>query len=295
MKMNIIIGGFASSAVIFASAFIYSTAPGAQAAENPVEVVYVDRVVEHTVYVKLPADTVLDPEAIFADSSTAERKCLALNIYFESRGESQVGQEFIGWVTLNRVLNTEFPNDICAVVWQDGQFSWTKDGKSDKPAEPAAWATAQTIADQLLLSARKLRRKQIFLPHHIEPVEHITHQRPAFRAFDVLIQERCLDVFVHIEFVDEVVLLKHKANKLAVKLGALLLFHLVDGFAQKLKFALVETVEHAQNVQQGRFSGTRRPHDGNKFALFHFEVHIVEQENPAAVYLYPFTEVSDLK
>jgi spore germination cell wall hydrolase CwlJ-like protein len=152
MKMNIIIGGFASSAVIFASAFIYSTAPGAQAAENPVEVVYVDRVVEHTVYVKLPADTVLDPEAIFADSSTAERKCLALNIYFESRGESQVGQEFIGWVTLNRVLNTEFPNDICAVVWQDGQFSWTKDGKSDKPAEPAAWATAQTIADQLLLS-----------------------------------------------------------------------------------------------------------------------------------------------
>ena len=94
----------------------------------------------------------LDPEAIFADSTTAERKCLALNIYFESRGESQVGQEFIGWVTLNRVLNTEFPNDICAVVWQDGQFSWTKDGKSDKPAEPAAWATAQAIADQLLLS-----------------------------------------------------------------------------------------------------------------------------------------------
>ena len=152
MKMNIIIGGFASSAVIFASAFIYSTAPGAQAAVNPVEVVYIDRVVERTVYVKLPADPVLDPEAIFADSSTAERKCLALNIYFESRGESQVGQEFIGWVTLNRVLNTEFPNDICAVVWQDGQFSWTKDGKSDKPAEPAAWATAQAIADQLLLS-----------------------------------------------------------------------------------------------------------------------------------------------
>jgi spore germination cell wall hydrolase CwlJ-like protein len=152
MKMSTIIGGFASSAVIFASAFIYSTAPGAQAAENPVEVVYVDRVVEHTVYVKLPADPVLDPEAIFADSSTAERKCLALNIYFESRGESQVGQEFIGWVTLNRVLNSDFPNDICAVVWQDGQFSWTKDGKSDKPAEPAAWATAQTIADQLLLS-----------------------------------------------------------------------------------------------------------------------------------------------
>ena len=152
MKMNIIIGGFASSAVIFASAFIYSTAPGAQAAENPVEVVYIDRVVERTVYVKLPADPMLDPEAIFADSTTAERKCLALNIYFESRGESQVGQEFIGWVTLNRVLNTEFPNDICAVVWQDGQFSWTKDGKSDKPAEPAAWATAQAIADQLLLS-----------------------------------------------------------------------------------------------------------------------------------------------
>ena len=152
MKMSTIIGGFASSAVIFASAFIYSAAPKAQAAENPVKVVYVDRVVEHTVYFKLPADPEPDLEAIFADSSTAERKCLALNIYFESRGESHVGQEFIGWVTLNRVISNEFPNDICAVVWQDGQFSWTKDGKSDKPAEPEAWAAAQTIADQLLLS-----------------------------------------------------------------------------------------------------------------------------------------------
>lgn len=152
MKMSTIIGGFASSAVIFASAFIYSTAPRAEAAENPVKVVYVDRVVEHTVYVKLPADPEPNLEAIFADSDTAERKCLALNIYFESRGESHVGQEFIGWVTLNRVISNEFPNDICTVVWQDGQFSWTKDGKSDKPAELEAWATAQTIADQLLLS-----------------------------------------------------------------------------------------------------------------------------------------------
>ena len=152
MKLSTLIGGFASSAVIFASAFIYSTAPRAEAAENPVKVVYVDRVVEHTVYVKIPADPEPNLEAIFAESTTAERKCLALNIYFESRGESHVGQEFIGWVTLNRVLNTEFPNDICAVVWQDGQFSWTKDGKSDKPAELEAWATAQTIADQLLLS-----------------------------------------------------------------------------------------------------------------------------------------------
>jgi spore germination cell wall hydrolase CwlJ-like protein len=153
MKMITILGGVASSAVIFASAFIYSTAERANAAVEPIEVVYVDRVltveVERVVTVPVPARGA-DPEAIFADATDEERLCLAKNIYFEARGESLLGQEFVAWVTLNRVQNSDFPNDICAVIWQSRQFSWTHDGKSDEPKAGAAWTTAQMIADDVI-------------------------------------------------------------------------------------------------------------------------------------------------
>jgi hypothetical protein len=97
MKMSYIVGGVASSAVILASAFIYGTAPKAEAAVPEKEIVYVERVVEKIVTV--PAPEPADPEAIFADISDKDRECLALNVYFESRGESQIGQEFVAWVT----------------------------------------------------------------------------------------------------------------------------------------------------------------------------------------------------
>ena len=150
MTMSYIIGGVASSAVILASAFIHGTAPKAVAAVPEKEIVYVERVVEKIVTVTIPIP--VDPEAIFADASKEDRYCLAQNMYFESRGESQVGQEFVAWVTLNRVMDLDFPNDICSVVWQDSQFSWTHDGKSDVPTDPDAWAQAQAIAEEVLLA-----------------------------------------------------------------------------------------------------------------------------------------------
>lgn len=72
--------------------------------------------------------------------------CLAENIYFEARGESRLGRMAVAWVTLNRVNDPNFPNTICEVVWEDGQFSWTHDGKSDKPSDPTAWMDAQITA-----------------------------------------------------------------------------------------------------------------------------------------------------
>ena len=72
--------------------------------------------------------------------------CLALNIYHEARGESSVGQLAVGMVTLNRVKSDRYPNTICKVVWQRGQFSWTHDGKSDRPYNKTAWKQSQVIA-----------------------------------------------------------------------------------------------------------------------------------------------------
>lgn len=73
--------------------------------------------------------------------------CLATNIYHEARGESIEGKFAVGHVTLNRVQNERYPNDICGVVYQAElrenwkgnmvprrhrcQFSWFCDGRSD--------------------------------------------------------------------------------------------------------------------------------------------------------------------
>ena len=80
-------------------------------------------------------------------------RCLALNIYFEARGESEQGQHAVGHVVMNRVANQHFPDTICEVVQQGGeqqlhrcQFSWWCDGRSDKPLNQAAWRNAMQSA-----------------------------------------------------------------------------------------------------------------------------------------------------
>ena len=80
------------------------------------------------------------------DINQVELECLALNIYHEARGESEEGQKAVAHVTINRVNNSYFPSTICGVVWQDKQFSWTHDGKSDRPTDQQAWQKALKIA-----------------------------------------------------------------------------------------------------------------------------------------------------
>jgi spore germination cell wall hydrolase CwlJ-like protein len=95
------------------------------------------------------------PAAVIAQSSdTTAIDCLALNIYHEARGEPLEGLLAVAAVTLNRVWHKRFPNSICEVVWQPRQFSWTHDGKSDWPENPAAWERAQRIARLTFLLER---------------------------------------------------------------------------------------------------------------------------------------------
>lgn len=55
-----------------------------------------------------------------------EIECLARNVYFESRGEPLKGQLAVIYTTLNRSKSGKFPNDLCKVVYQPAQFSWTR-------------------------------------------------------------------------------------------------------------------------------------------------------------------------
>jgi spore germination cell wall hydrolase CwlJ-like protein len=74
----------------------------------------------------------------------AAAMCLALNMYHEARSEGTKAMMAVAEVTLNRVEDSRFPDDVCSVVYQGRrdskgnmvrhqcQFSWYCDGKSDK-------------------------------------------------------------------------------------------------------------------------------------------------------------------
>lgn len=84
-----------------------------------------------------------------ANAGTRERECLALNVYHEARGEGILGQIAVAQVTMNRVHNDYWPDTVCEVVWQPGKFSWTEDGRSDRPTNHDAWLIAQSVADSV--------------------------------------------------------------------------------------------------------------------------------------------------
>lgn len=57
--------------------------------------------------------------------------CLAAAIYFEAGNQPIEGKYAVADVILTRVASLRFPDDICGVVYQNKQFSFTHDGKSD--------------------------------------------------------------------------------------------------------------------------------------------------------------------
>lgn len=95
-------------------------------------------------------------EHVAAGSLREEQHCLALNLYWEARGEGRLGMIAVGWTVLNRVRSGRFPSTPCGVIYQGGErppceFSWWCDGRSDRPTESRSWRQAQIIAARLLL------------------------------------------------------------------------------------------------------------------------------------------------
>jgi N-acetylmuramoyl-L-alanine amidase len=80
------------------------------------------------------------------DLSEDDLFCMVQNVYHEARGEDAIGQAAVAYVTLNRVKSPAYPDTVCGVVWQKGQFSWTNDGKSDRMTDLDAIGKAVDIA-----------------------------------------------------------------------------------------------------------------------------------------------------
>lgn len=108
------------------------------------------------------------------DEATAEVECLALNLYYEARGDNAAGIYAVADVTMNRVVDPRYPNTVCDVVKQgslrDGniytyrkdpetgevkqypscQFSWYCDGKSDDPYNEELYSKMTDMAFKAL-------------------------------------------------------------------------------------------------------------------------------------------------
>lgn len=120
---------------------------------------------------------------LYTAESQPELYCLAMNIYHEARAEPIAGQYAVADVTINRTLDTRYPNTVCEVVMQARmkeswktkqypdlpdserkyipirnkcQFSWFCDGRSDAVRDSDSWRKAQEIAYRIV-QERKFR------------------------------------------------------------------------------------------------------------------------------------------
>lgn len=106
--------------------------------------------------------TPITPQHSAMEYFTEQFNCLAANIYFEARSESQLAKRAVAYVTLNRVKSELYPDTICDVVYQGEQhasgmmvkdrchFSWYCDGKPDIINDQHAWIDAQQIAHMVI-------------------------------------------------------------------------------------------------------------------------------------------------
>lgn len=91
-----------------------------------------------------------------------EIECLALTMYFEARGEPDVGKLAVGHVVMNRAQHPAFPKAVCDVVRQGGeklryrcQFTWWCDGRSDQPVDWRAWERSKALARRVFWNYSK--------------------------------------------------------------------------------------------------------------------------------------------
>ena len=91
--------------------------------------------------------------------------CLAINVYREAGHEPFEGKVGVAQVTMNRVKDGRFGNDVCGVVYQKNvvmervvcQFSWYCDSvHRNRPVNKAAYNESYEVAKKVLLENFRL-------------------------------------------------------------------------------------------------------------------------------------------
>lgn len=110
-----------------------------------------------------PVITPVVEPPLMSKYKSKEADCLARNIYYEARGEDDVGKMAVGMVTINRSTDPSFPKTLCGVISQsattsDGdkvcQFSWFCNQRTISRPTGVNWIISQTIAIKLINGLR---------------------------------------------------------------------------------------------------------------------------------------------
>jgi len=110
-------------------------------------------------------------------------KCLSDNAFFEARGTSRLDMQAVTEVVINRSNSRKYPRNICKVIWQPKQFSWTNQGYSkaqdklrralSKPREAQEYKQATLVAYKVLSSTEnRLLSSEVlwYHSHKVNPV-----------------------------------------------------------------------------------------------------------------------------
>ena len=103
----------------------------------------------------IPDDLMIDLDSLTV--SEEEFICLALNDYFEARGESLAGRLAVAKVVINRAMDKRYPTNVCDVIKQNKarvmhrcQFSWYCDGRPDTPYNRVSWVRSLKLSAAVL-------------------------------------------------------------------------------------------------------------------------------------------------
>jgi hypothetical protein len=104
-------------------------------------------------------------------------------------------------------------------------------------------------AYQLLLSTGQLVRKKIFLPDDLKAVEYVAHNGRTLGPGHISIRERHVNILLHRQVVEQVILLKHEADVSSAQLCAPFTIELVHGLIKKEKITYPTIIKHAENAE----------------------------------------------
>ena len=115
-------------------------------------------------------------------AEAADLFCMAEAIYFESRGEADIGQLAVGITIKNRFKHPKYPASICGVVRQGKyskgvplrdkcQFSYWCDGRPEKIEDHEAWTKALDLAKLILDTTLEISGLENVTHYHSNKVQ----------------------------------------------------------------------------------------------------------------------------
>jgi spore germination cell wall hydrolase CwlJ-like protein len=134
----------------------------------------------YAVHHKLETAEVVGDNSVTTAVRERQLTCLAKNIYHEAGSEPFEGKVAVAQVTLNRANNSQFPGDVCNVIYQKNviyskvicQFSWACDrDTSVRPINKAMYNESELVARKVLLEGFRLPSLNQALYYHADYID----------------------------------------------------------------------------------------------------------------------------